>query len=107
MSVGTLCNVYCRNGAASLQTHCPCREENPGQLNLGGSNPAGDTIDFNSFYMTVDGKPFIPIMGEIHFSRLPHEYWEEEILKMKSGGINVISTYVFWNIHEEKEGGCF
>ena len=43
-------------------------------------------------------------MGEIHFSRLPHEYWEEAILKMKSGGINVISTYVFWSIHEEKEG---
>jgi len=73
-------------------------------LNLGGSNPTGGTIDFNSFYMNVDDKPFIPIMGEIHFSRLPHEYWEEQILKMKSGGINVISTYVFWNIHEEKEG---
>ncbi|WP_204273662.1 beta-galactosidase [Draconibacterium mangrovi] len=73
-------------------------------FNLGGSNPAGHTIGFNSFYMTVDGKPYIPIMGEIHFSRLPHEYWEEAILKMKSGGINVISTYVFWSIHEEKEG---
>lgn len=73
-------------------------------LNLGGANPAGGTIDFNSFYMNVDGKPFIPIMGEIHFSRLPNEYWEEQILKMKSGGINVISTYVFWNIHEQNEG---
>jgi len=75
-----------------------------GELNLGGSNPAGNIIDFNSFYMNVDDRPFIPIMGEIHFSRLPYEYWEEEILKMKSGGINVISTYVFWSIHEEKEG---
>jgi hypothetical protein len=71
---------------------------------LGGANPAGNKIDFNSYYMTVDGKPFIPIMGEIHYSRLPHAYWEEEILKMKSGGINVIATYVFWNIHEWKEG---
>lgn len=75
-----------------------------GQLNLGGSNPAGNRISFNSFYMEVDGKPFIPIMGEIHFSRLPLQYWEEEILKMKAGGINVISTYVFWSMHEAKEG---
>ena len=35
------------------------------QLNLGGSTPSGNTIDFNSFYMTVDGLPYIPIMGEI------------------------------------------
>ena len=75
-----------------------------GHLNLGGSNPAGASIEFNSFYMSVNGKPFIPIMGEIHYSRLPHQYWEEQILKMKAGGINVIATYVFWNIHEWEEG---
>jgi len=75
-----------------------------GHLNLGGSNPTGNTIEFNSFHMSVDGKPYIPIMGEIHYSRLPQQYWEEQILKMKSGGINVIATYVFWNIHETEEG---
>ncbi|MDR2919462.1 MAG: beta-galactosidase [Tannerella sp.] len=74
-----------------------------GHLNLGGTNPAGIPINFNSFYMRVDNKPFIPIMGEIHYSRLPNQYWEEQILKMKSGGINVIATYVFWNIHETDE----
>jgi hypothetical protein len=71
---------------------------------LGGLNPAGDLIDFNSYYMQVNHKPFIPIMGEIHYARLPHACWEEEILKMKAGGINTIATYVFWNIHEWKEG---
>lgn len=75
-----------------------------GHLNLGGSNPAGNKISFNSFYMNIDGKPFIPIMGEFHYSRFHHKYWEEQILKMKSGGINTIATYVFWNIHETDEG---
>jgi len=75
-----------------------------GHLNLGGSNPSGNEIGFNSYYMHIDGKPFIPIMGEIHYSRLPHQYWEEQILKMKSGGINVIATYVFWSMHETEEG---
>lgn len=75
-----------------------------GHLNLGGVNPAGTPIDFNSFYMRLGNKPFIPVMGEMHYSRLPHAYWEEQILKMKSGGINIIATYVFWNIHETEEG---
>lgn len=80
------------------------KETFTGHLNLGGSNPSGTSIGFNSFYMNIDGKPFIPIMGEIHYSRFENKYWEEQILKMKSGGINVIATYVFWNIHETKEG---
>lgn len=75
-----------------------------GKLNMGGSSPLGGSITVNNYYMCINGKPTIPIMGEFHFSRYPHEQWEEQILKMKAGGINVIPTYVFWNIHEEKEG---
>lgn len=75
-----------------------------GHLNLGGINPSGDKVAFNSYYMTMSEKPFIPIMGEIHYLRQPHQYWEEQILKMKAGGINIIATYVFWNIHETEEG---
>ena len=54
--------------------------------------------------MELNESPFIPIMGEIHYTRIPNEQWEEQILKVKSGGVNVICTYVFWNIHEETEG---
>lgn len=80
------------------------QEIHTGHLNLGGSSPTGGTINFNSFYMNMDGKPYIPIMGEVHYSRLPQQYWEEQILKVKAGGINVIATYVFWSIHETEEG---
>lgn len=52
----------------------------------------------------MDGEPVIPVMGEFHYSRYPHEQWEEEILKMKAGGINVLPTYIFWSLHEEREG---
>jgi hypothetical protein len=51
-----------------------------------------------------DGKPWIPVMGEFHFTRYPEPYWEEEILKMKAGGVDVISTYVLWIHHEEIQG---
>ena len=75
-----------------------------GHLALGGVDPKGDSIAVNSYYIEVKGKPFIPVIGEFHYSRYPSEYWEESILKMKAGGINVIATYVFWNLHERKEG---
>ena len=73
-------------------------------LRMGGVNPQGERIDVNNFYMMMGGKPVIPVMGEFHYSRYPAEQWEEEILKMKAGGVTVIPTYVFWSLHEEVEG---
>lgn len=75
-----------------------------GHLDLGGRNINGDSIGVNSFYLERNGKPFIPVIGEFHFSRYPHQYWDEEIKKIKAGGVTVIATYVFWNLHEAKEG---
>jgi len=73
-------------------------------LKLGGSNPKGEKIAVNNYYITINNKPVIPVTGEFHFSRYPHQYWDESIKKMKAGGITVIPTYVFWNLHEEEEG---
>lgn len=73
-------------------------------LKLGGVNPKGERMGVNNYYLTIGNKPVIPITGEFHFSRYPSQYWDESIKKMKAGGINVIATYVFWNLHEEKEG---
>lgn len=78
---------------------------NPGKLGTkGGSNPKGESFGFTNFYMTRNDKPFIPVVGEFHFSRFSYLQWEEELLKMKAGGIHVVATYVFWNYHEEEEG---
>ena len=58
----------------------------------------------NSHCFIKDGKSWFPIMGEFHFVRYPNKYWEEEILKMKSAGISIIATYIFWNAHEYPKG---
>ncbi len=73
-------------------------------LDMGGSSPDGGSIEVNSYYMTIDGEPAIPVIGEFQYCRYPTAQWEDEILKMKAGGVGVLSTYVFWNIHEEVEG---
>lgn len=67
-------------------------------------SPAGHRIGVNSRYLTMDGKPWLPVMGEFHYSRYPESEWESEILKMKAGGVQIISTYVIWIHHEEVEG---
>ncbi len=73
-----------------------------GHLKMGGTNPRGVEINVNNRHLTLDGKPWLPVMGEFHFSRYPRAQWEEEILKMKAGGIDIVSTYIFWIHHEEE-----
>ena len=80
------------------------KEIKRGHLHLGGVNPAGERIDVNSLYLEKNGKPWIPVMGEVHFSRLKKENWKEELEKVKAGGVTLVSTYLFWIYHEETEG---
>ena len=68
------------------------------------TSPSGKVIGINSRYLMLNGKPWLPVMGEFHFSRYPASQWEEEILKMKAGGVNIVSTYVIWIHHQEIEG---
>ncbi len=83
----------------------PAQEPDLAQYDEGSATaPNGDTLGLNSRYLMRNGKPWLPVMGEIHFSRVPRERWEEEILKMKAAGVDIVSTYVFWIHHEEVEG---
>lgn len=61
-------------------------------------------ITYTPEYLTVDGTPWFPIMGEIHYSRVRSQDWEEELLKMKAGGVDIVSAYTIWIHHEEIEG---
>ena len=68
------------------------------------ATPEGKTLLVDSKGLILDGKHIIPVMGEIHYSRVPESEWRREIRKMKAGGINIISTYIFWIHHEPEEG---
>lgn len=73
-----------------------------------GKSKSGEEISFTNYYMQKNGMPFFGISGEFHYSRMSDLRWEDELIKMKMCGINVIATYVFWNHHEEEEGVfCF
>lgn len=66
--------------------------------------PDGGTLGATNRFLTRDGLPWIPIAGEMHYSRVSAERWDAELAKMAAAGIDVISTYVFWNHHEGREG---
>ena len=66
--------------------------------------PDGVTLTLDSSSLLLDGKRWIPVMGEFHFSRYPESEWREELLKMKAGGVDIVASYVFWIHHEEIEG---
>lgn len=72
--------------------------------NFRGTSRSGDEISFTNFYMQKNGRPFFGVSGEFHYSRMSDARWEDELIKMKMCGINVVTTYVFWIHHEEEEG---
>ena len=71
-----------------------------------GSNvrPDGVKFEVDSQGFIIGGKHVLPVMGEIHYARVPEQEWRREIQKMRAGGITIIATYVFWIHHEEEEG---
>ena len=69
-----------------------------------GTSPDGVTFTANKTVILKDGKPFPVASGEFHPQRYPAEFWEEAILEMKAGGLNVIAGYWFWSMFEPQIG---
>lgn len=63
-----------------------------------------DPIEVTSRWLTRGGRPWFPVSGEFHYSRYPAGEWEEELLKMKAGGVTAVASYIIWIHHEESEG---
>ncbi|XP_035477997.1 beta-galactosidase-1-like protein 2 isoform X2 [Scophthalmus maximus] len=58
----------------------------------------------NSSQFTLERKPFRVLGGSIHYFRVPRAHWEDRLLKMKACGLNTLTTYVPWNLHEPERG---
>jgi beta-galactosidase len=68
-------------------------------------SPQGDhSIRVEGGQFMLDGKPLQIISGEMHYPRIPRAYWRDRLRKARAMGLNSITTYVFWNLHEPKPG---
>jgi len=75
----------------------------PGKAQNTATIPA-HRIGIEGDHFVLDGKPLQIISGEMHYERIPREYWRDRLKKARAMGLNAISTYVFWNAHEPKPG---
>ena len=76
----------------------------PLAFSTAGAQRATPRLVADSAAFLLDGKPFQIISGELHYSRIPREYWRDRLHKARAMGLNTISTYVFWNYHEITPG---
>jgi beta-galactosidase len=65
---------------------------------------AQGTFEAGNGTFLLNGKPFIVKAAEVHYPRIPREYWEHRLKMCKALGMNTVCIYIFWNIHEQKEG---
>ena len=69
-----------------------------------GQKSSSEKFEIGNKSFLLNGKPFVIKAAEIHYPRIPAAYWEHRIQMCKSLGMNTICLYIFWNIHEQKEG---
>ncbi|KAH9696370.1 Beta-galactosidase 3 [Citrus sinensis] len=62
------------------------------------------SVTYDNKALIINGQRRILFSGSIHYPRSSHEMWEGLIQKAKDGGLDVIDTYVFWNVHEPSPG---
>ena len=65
---------------------------------------AADNFTVGDKTFLLGGEPFIVKAAEVHYPRIPRPYWEHRIKMCKALGMNSVCIYIFWNIHEQKEG---
>lgn len=66
--------------------------------------PAKHTFAIGDEAFLLDGKPYVIRTGEMHFTRVPREYWRHRLQLLKAMGMNAVCAYLFWNFHEFEEG---
>lgn len=69
-----------------------------------GSDLIQCSVTYDRKAILINGQRRILISGSIHYPRSTPEMWEDLIQKAKDGGLDVIDTYVFWNVHEQSPG---
>ncbi|MDE6693167.1 MAG: beta-galactosidase, partial [Muribaculaceae bacterium] len=63
-----------------------------------------DTFAVGEGAFLLNDEPFVVKAAELHYPRIPKEYWKHRIDMVKSLGMNTVCLYVFWNLHEPAEG---
>ncbi|XP_061754125.1 beta-galactosidase-1-like protein 2 isoform X1 [Nerophis ophidion] len=61
-------------------------------------------LSANSTQFTLEMQSFRILGGSIHYFRVPRAYWRDRLMKMKACGLNTLTTFVPWNLHQPQRG---
>ncbi|KAI3450543.1 hypothetical protein Pfo_007208 [Paulownia fortunei] len=61
-------------------------------------------VTYDGRALVVDGRRRVLVSGSIHYPRSTPNMWPDLIKKSKDGGLDIIETYVFWDMHEPVRG---
>ncbi|MEV6300221.1 galactose-1-phosphate uridylyltransferase [Actinoplanes sp. NPDC051861] len=61
-------------------------------------------LSLTNRFLIRDGRPVVPVSGEMHYSRVPRHRWAERLRQMKAGGVTVVASYIFWLHHSPRRG---
>ena len=65
---------------------------------------ASSSVTYNQRSFEIDGVPTMLLGGSFHYPRTTSSEWPQIFSEMKANGLNLMQTYVFWDIHEPSEG---
>src|SRR2546421_7814231 len=74
------------------------------QQTSASSRKSAHTFGWQGEHFLLDGKPFQIISGDMHYARVPRQYWRDRMKKMKTMGLNTLTPYVFWKLHAPSSG---
>lgn len=60
--------------------------------------------DFDAKGFLINGKRTFLVSAGIEYARVPHELWQDRLLRLKRAGFNSVEIYTLWNFHEPREG---
>lgn len=65
---------------------------------------ASHTFELKGGKFFMDGQPFQILAGEMHYARIPRARWRYAMRMARAMGLNTVTTYAFWNLHEPEPG---
>jgi beta-galactosidase len=73
-------------------------------LKLQSQSAKPQTFEIKDGEFLYNSQPIKIYSGEMHYSRIPQEYWRNRLKMVKAMGLNTVATCVFWNYHNTAPG---
>ncbi len=90
--------------ASALSMNAAPTHSSAAQSPVPSAQPPAHTFKIGTESFELDGKPIVIRCGEIHAPRVPREYWRHRLQMVRAMGMNAVCAYLFWNLHEPREG---